>query len=284
MAIAYLNGEWQAPEDAKISVFDRGFMFGDGVYEVMPVYWGKVFTLDEHLTRLNRSLREIRLKSPMTDQEWKALFAEAIDKSGEETALLYLQVTRGVATHRAHEYPSAVTPTVLVTVTAAPGLARQSITPYSMVIKQDFRWGRGDIKVTSLIASGLLKNEALDEGYDDAILVRDGLVTESTASNVFMVKDGIILTPPKSSFLLHGITRDHVINLIQANDIAFEERDFTESELAEADEIWITSTGHEIWPVGELNGEAVGNGEAGLVWQTMDSLFQASKKEQLQPG
>ena len=281
MAIAYLNGEWQAPEEAKISVFDRGFMFGDGVYEVMPVYWGKVFTLDEHLKRLNRSLGEIRLKSPLTDQEWKALFSEAIDKSGEKTAVLYLQVTRGVAAQRALEYPVDVSPTVLVTVTAAPGLERRMITPYAMVTKQDFRWGRGDIKVVSLIASGLLKNEALDEGYDDAILIRDGLVTESTASNVFIVKDGIVLTPPKSSFLLHGITRDHVIGLIQANDIAFEERDIGEAELAGADEIWITSTGHEIWPVGELNGKTVGNGEAGLVWQAVDSLFQASKKEQL---
>jgi D-alanine transaminase len=281
MAIAYLNGEWQAPEEAKISVFDRGFMFGDGVYEVMPVYWGKVFTLDEHLKRLSRSLGEIRLKAPLTDLEWKALFSEAIEKSGEKTALLYLQVTRGVAAERAHEYPVDVQPTVLVTVTAAPGLERLVTTPYKMVTKQDFRWGRGDIKVVSLIASGLLKNEALDEGYDDAILIRDGLVTESTASNVFMVRDGTVVTPPKSSFLLHGITRDHVIGLIQANDLAFEERDIAESELAAADEIWITSTGHEIWPVGELNGETVGNGEAGLVWQSVDSLFQASKKEQL---
>lgn len=281
MAIAYLNGEWQAPEDAKISVFDRGFMFGDGVYEVMPVYWGKVFTLEEHLIRLNRSLGEIRLKSPLSDEEWKALFAQAIERSGEKTALLYLQVTRGVATQRTHEYPVNVAPTVLVTVTAAPGLDRQSITPYSMVTKQDFRWGRGDIKVISLVASGLLKNEALDEGYDDAILIRDGLVTESTASNVFLVKDGVVVTPSKSSFLLHGITRDHVINLIQASNISFEERDIREAELAEADEIWITSTGHEIWPVGKLNGKTVGNGEAGLVWQAIDSLFQSSKKEQL---
>lgn len=281
MAIAYLNGEWQAPEDAKISVFDRGFMFGDGIYEVMPVYWGQVFTLDEHLKRLHRSLQAIRLASPFSDDQWKNLFAEAIAKSGDETAFLYLQVTRGVATMRTHEYPVDVTPTVLVTVTAAPGLERKSVVPYKMVIKPDFRWARGDIKVVSLIANGLLKNEAIDEGFDDAILVRDGLVTEATASNVFMVKDGVIITPPKSNYLLHGITRDHVIELARSKDLPLEERDITEAELTGADEIWISSTGHEVWPVGELNGQTVGNGEAGVVWQSIDSLYQASKRRLL---
>ncbi len=281
MAIAYLNGEWQAPEDAKVSVFDRGFMFGDGIYEVMPVYGGQVFTLNEHLKRLNRSLREIRLASPFSDDQWKDLFAEAIEKSGEQTAFLYLEVTRGVATLRAHEYPVEVKPTVLVVVTAAPGLERRSVVPYKMVTKTDFRWGRGDIKVISLIANGLLKNEAMDEGFDDAILIRDGRVTEATASNVFMVKDGVIVTPPKSNYLLHGITRDHVIELALSKNLSLEERHIKEGELAEADEIWITSTGHEIWPVGEINGTPVGNGEAGIIWQTIDSLFQESKKTQL---
>ena len=282
MAIAYLNGEWQAPEEAKISVFDRGFMFGDGIYEVMPIYWGKVFTLDEHLVRLNRSLNEIRLDSPFTDTEWRSLFAEAIEKSGEETALLYLQVTRGIASMRSHEYPVDVKPTVLVTITPAPGLERNKVVPYKMVMKEDFRWSRGDIKVVSLVANGLLKNEALAEGYDDVILLRDGLVTESSASNVFIVKDGIIITPPKSSHLLHGITRDHVIQLANANSMKLEEREIGEAELVEADEVWITSTGHEVWPVGELNGKTIGNGEAGVGWQSMDSLYQASKSAQLQ--
>ncbi len=281
MAIAYLNGEWQAPEDAKISVFDRGFMFGDGIYEVMPVYWGKVFTLEEHLLRLNRSLNEIRLVSPFTDEEWRNLFDEAIEKSGEETALLYLQVTRGIVSNRSHEYPADVKPTVLITVTAAPGLERNEVLPYKMVTKQDFRWSRGDIKVISLVANGLLKNEALAEGYDDVVLLRDGVVTESSASNVFIVKDGVIVTPPKSRYLLHGITREQVIQLAKTNSMELEERDISEAELVDADEIWITSTGHEIWPVGELNGKTVGNGEAGVTWQMMDSLYQASKKARL---
>ncbi|MBQ74937.1 MAG: D-amino acid aminotransferase [Gammaproteobacteria bacterium] len=281
MAIAYLNGKWQAPEEAKISVLDRGFMFGDGVYEVMPVYWQQVFTLDEHLARLRRSLAEIRITPPFSDDEWKDLFAEAIERSGEETAFVYLQVTRGVAATRDHQYPVGVKPTVLVTVTAAPMLERKSVIPYRMVTKVDFRWGKGDIKVISLIANGLLKNEALDEGFDDAILIRDGLVTESTLSNLFIVKDGIIITPPKSKYLLHGITRKHIIELARSANLPLEERNISEEELADADEIWISSTGHEAWPVGELNGNIIGNGEGGVVWQSIDALFQESKKKLL---
>ena len=281
MAIAYLNGKWQAPEEAKISVLDRGFMFGDGVYEVMPVYWQQVFTLDEHLARLRRSLAEIRITPPFSDDEWKDLFAEAIERGGEETAFVYLQVTRGVAATRDHQYPVGVKPTVLVTVTAAPMLERKSVIPYRMVTKVDFRWGKGDIKVISLIANGLLKNEALDEGFDDAILIRDGLVTESTLSNLFIVKDGIIITPPKSKYLLHGITRKHIIELARSANLPLEERNISEEELADADEIWISSTGHEAWPVGELNGNIIGNGEGGVVWQSIDALFQESKKKLL---
>ncbi|MDA0272974.1 MAG: D-amino acid aminotransferase [Proteobacteria bacterium] len=278
MAIAYLNGEWMAPEHAKVSVFDRGFMFGDGIYEVMAVYDGKVFTLDDHLVRLKRSLEAIRLKSPHTDDEWRAIINEAVQRGDETPAYLYLQVTRGVESPRSHVYPGVSKPTVLITVMHAPVLERTEITPYKMLTRNDFRWGRGDIKVISLIANGLLKNEALDAGFDDALLFRDGELTEATASNVFMVKDGTVVTPPKSNFLLHGITRDHVLSLLAAAEMPFEERAITESELLAADEIWITSTGHEVWPVGQVNDAVIGNGSAGVVWQVVDALFQASKK------
>ena len=278
MAIAYLNGEWMAPEDAKVSVFDRGFMFGDGIYEAMAVYDGKVFTLEEHLVRLKRSLDAIRLESPHTDDQWRSIINEALQRSGETPAYLYLQVTRGVESPRSHAYAVPGQPTVLITVMPAPVLERSEIRPYKMVTKQDFRWGRGDIKVISLIANGLLKNEALDEGFDDALLFRDGELTEATASNVFMVSDGTVVTPPKSNFLLHGITRDHVLGLLAESGVPCEERAISEPELLAADEIWITSTGHEVWPVGQVNDCVIGNGSAGVVWQVVDSLFQASKK------
>jgi D-alanine transaminase len=278
VAIAYLNGEWMQPEDARVSVFDRGFMFGDGIYEVMAVYDGEVFTLDQHLTRLQRSLDAIRLDSPHTSEEWRTLILEAVARGEENPAYLYLQVTRGVASPRNHVYPAAASPTVLITVMHAPVLERTDIVPLKVVTKADFRWGRGDIKVVSLIANGLLKNEAIAEGYDDAILIRDGEVTESTAANVFIVSNGVIVTPPKSNFLLHGITRGHVIELAQAAGLVVEERAISESELLGADEVWVTSTGQEVWPVGQVNGQVIGNGSAGVVWQSVDDLFQGSKR------
>ena len=277
MAIAYLNGQWLAPEEAKVSVFDRGFMFGDGIYEVMAVYDGRVFTLDEHIRRLTRSLEAIRITSPCDDETWRSLIHEAVERGDETPAYLYLQVTRGVRAPRDHVYPENAAPTVLITVMAAPALERKAITPYRTVTRTDFRWGRGDIKVTSLIANGLLKNEALAAGYDDAILIRDGHVTEATAANVFIVRDGCVVTPPKSPYLLHGITRDHVVNLAKDAGIPMEERPISEAELLQADEVWITSTGHEVWPVGQVNDQVIGNGSAGVVWQTLDRLFQASK-------
>ena len=278
MGIAYLNGEWMAPEDAKVSVFDRGFMFGDGIYEVMAVYEGKVFTLEHHLVRLKRSLGAIRLESPHTDDQWRSIIHEAVRRGNETPAYLYLQVTRGVELPRSAVYPVFSKPTVLITVMHAPVLERIEIRPYKMVTKQDFRWGRGDIKVISLIANGLLKNEALDEGFDDALLFRDGELTEATASNVFMVKDGTVVTPPKSNFLHHGITRDHVLGLLSVAEVPVEERAITQVELLAADEIWVTSTGGEVWPVGQVNDCVIGDGAAGVVWQLVDSLFQASKK------
>lgn len=279
MAIAWLNGEWMAPEDAKVSVFDRGFMFGDGIYEVMAIYGNGVFTLEDHLVRLARSLEAIRIPNPKSSDQWRALIEEAVQRGNECPAYLYLQVTRGVASPRSHVYPEPLSPTVLITVTSAPILERHEIVPYKVVTKEDFRWGRGDIKVVSLIANGLIKNEAVAEGFDDAIMVRNGEVTEATAANVFIVKDGIVITPPKSKFLLHGITREHVLRLLHEAGMAVEERAIKPAELESADEVWITSTGHEIWPVGQVNQTVVGNGANGIVWQRVDDLFQASKRK-----
>ncbi|MBT4159961.1 MAG: D-amino acid aminotransferase [Gammaproteobacteria bacterium] len=266
-----------APEEAQVSVFDRGFMFGDGIYEVMAVYDGSVFTLDEHLRRLNRSLDAIRLESPHDDETWRQIIEQAVERGAESPAYLYLQVTRGVESPRSHVYPAAVVPTVLITVMASPILERKEIEPLKVITKNDFRWGRGDIKVTSLMANGLLKNEALAEGFDDAVLIRDGEVTEATAANVFIVKDGVIATPPKSPYLLHGITRDHVVSLAKKANMPLDERALTEDELLNADEVWITSTGYEVWPVCQVNDRFIGNGSAGVVWQEIDRLFQSSK-------
>lgn len=278
MAISYLNGSWQPIEEAKVPVLDRGFMFGDGIYEVVPVYGGQPFTLARHLHRLGNSLAEIKLDNPMSDDAWTALIEEAVQRSEETTAFLYIQVTRGVASKRDHVY-QAVEPTVLVMVYPAPILARTAINPYHLITLDDYRWSRGHIKTVSLIAAGMLKNQAIAQGADDAVLVRDGLVTESTASNVLIAKDGVVITPPKSQLMLHGITRDLVVELAQANGIPLQERDVTHAELMAADEVMITSSGHEVWPVSTVNGQTVGNGAPGVVWQRLDDLFQAFKAD-----
>ncbi len=278
-AVACLNGVWQAPNDARVSVLDRGFMFGDGVYEVIPAYQGKPFTLERHLKRLGASLDEIRIRNPMDDAAWTKLIHDAVERCAESPAYVYVQVTRGVAEIRSHEYPANAEPTVLVMAWHAPILSRESIRPYRATVMDDFRWSRGHIKSVSLIAAGMLKNEAIANGYDDAILVRDGLVTESTAANVFIALDGKLVTPPKSNLLLHGITRDLIVELCQDNGVELEEREITVAELEAADEVMISSSGHEIWPVGELDGKPVGNGAAGALWQQVDDLFQAYKAE-----
>lgn len=276
-AVAYLNGEWLAPEDAKVSVLDRGFIFGDGIYEVIPVYRGQAFTLPRHLARLQRSLDEIRIPNPMPDPEWTRVIAEAVSRSGETTAYCYVQVTRGVMPRRDHVYPENAVPTVLVMVYEAPILDRTEIRPLKMVTLEDFRWDRGHIKTISLIAAGMLKNEAIAQGADDAILIKDGVITEATASNIFIAVNGVLVTPPKSTRLLHGITRDVVVEIARAGGLAVEEREITPEELAAADEIMITSSGHETWPVGMLDGRMIGNGEGGVMWQQVDRLFQEYK-------
>lgn len=281
MAIAYLNGAWTAPSDAKISVFDRGFMFGDGVYEVMPVYGGKIFTKIAHLERLARSLREIRLTTRFSEDDWSQLLDQAVEKAGEDNALIYLQVTRGVAPERSHVYLAAE-PTVLITVTPFTPNNEQDIVSLRVCTKEEFRWHRADIKVTSLIANGMIKNEALAEGYQDAIMVRAGFVTEATSSNVFMVVDRDIMTPPKSELLLHGITREEVIRIAQGLDLKVKECEFQASALEGADEVWLSATGMEVQPIGEINGMQVGDGNPGPIWRQMFRAFQDEKQKAIE--
>lgn len=277
MSISYLNGVWQPVEEAKVSVLDRGFLFGDGVYEVIPVYQKKPFTLDLHLKRLDESLKEINLSNPHTTQEWTDLILDGIQKSGEQDAALYLQVTRGADTKRNFVYPEKVEHTVFMMVNAAPILERKVVKPYRFITLEDFRWEKGFIKSISLIAAGMIKNEAIAKGADDAVLIKNGKVTECSAANIFIVLDGVLVTPPKSKFLLHGITRDQMIDVAISGGITVEEREITPEELDKADEMFMTSSTHEAWPIGSLNGKQIGNGEAGVVWQEVDRLFQALK-------
>ena len=274
MSIAYLNGSWQPLDETRVSVLDRGFMFGDGVYEVIPVYQGRPFAEDEHLARLATSLQELHISMPRSEDGWRELFREAIDRSDEEEAILYVQVTRGVARSRSHIYEDSE-PTVLITL--SPRVNSTLDHKFSVVTKEDFRWTRGHIKSISLAANSLAKNEAIAEGYDDAIFVRNGRVTEASSSNVFVVKDGVVVTPTADNCLLHGITRAQVIALAKQHNIPFEERDISQEELLAADEVWVTATSIEVWPVNKVNNQRISDGEAGLMYKKMYNLFQELK-------
>jgi D-alanine transaminase len=275
--IAYLNGEWLLAEEAKVSVLDRGFLFGDGVYEVIPVYNGSLFCLERHVRRLKNSLAEIHLGEHLAEIDWAALLTEAVEKSGDSMAALYVQVTRGVDVARSFVYPENPKPTILIMVNPAPQLASREIKAISLVTLEDFRWDRGHIKTISLIAAGMLKNQAIAQGANDAVLVKDGEVTEATSANIFAVIDGVIVTPPKTTSLLHGITRDVVVELAREHGLPIEERSLLPTELASADEVFISSSTMETWPVGQIDGNPVGNGEPGLIWQKVDDLFQTFK-------
>lgn len=261
-----------------MSIFDRGFLFGDAVYEVMAVYDGRIFRLADHVVRLENSLHALGIKPEMDASGWRSLFEEAVERSDEKDAYLYVQVTRGSGAARSHVYPESLNPTIVMTVTQAPTVDRSNPSPLRVVTKTDYRWQRADIKVTSLVANGMIRNEAIAEGYDDAILVRDGEITEATAANVFIVKDGVVRTPPKSNHLLHGITRDVVIEVATDVGLEVKEEGILVRELLGADEVWISSTGNELRPVIEINGVTIGDGSPGTAFSAVCSRYQDVKR------
>ena len=272
--IVYLNGEFLPVEQATISVMDRGFLFGDGVYEVIPVFANKLLRPDEHLSRLQNSLNRIGLSNPFSDEEWQKLFAELLDKNVGDDRAIYLQLSRGAYSKRDLATSKDCAPTVFAMVlqVVPPDIDVLSA-GISVVTVEDFRWNACDIKSTSLVANVMLKQQAADAGVEDAILIKDGCVTEGTASNVFVIKDGVLITPPTSRHLLPGITRDLVIEIAENNTILVEQREIREAELYDADEIWMTSSTREIAPVIRLNDKAVGAGVAGSAWKRMVDLY-----------
>lgn len=275
----YLNGKFMPIEDAVIPVLDRGFIFGDGVYEVIPVYSRQPFRLAEHLRRLQNSLKSIRLDNPHSGDEWGKLIGRVVELNETDDQSLYLQVTRGVA-KRDHAFPEKAVPTVLITSNPlSPPRDEQMQNGVGAITAADNRWLRCDVKSTALLPNVLLRQLAVDAGCVETLLVRDGFLTEGSASNAFVVKAGVMLTPPKSNLMLPGITYDVVLELAQANDIAHEVRDIKQAELDDAEEIWITSSSKEILPVTTLNGMAVGNGKPGPVFRRMHDLYQEYKAQ-----
>ncbi|MFW2371998.1 MAG: D-amino acid aminotransferase [Gammaproteobacteria bacterium] len=276
--VVYLNGDYLHISQAKVSVLDRGFLFGDGVYEVIPAYGGHMLRLDEHLRRLQNSLDGIRLHNPLPEPQWREIFQHLLDDSTSEDQYVYLHISRGVADTRNHLFPHKVKPTVFVMVSPLLPLAKEKLaTGIAAITLDDIRWHACHIKATALLANTLLKQQADDEGAAEAILIRNGYATEGAASNLFIVKQGILKTPPVSPLLLPGITRDLVLELAQTHGIATEQVNVSEQDLKTADEIWLTSSTREIMPVVQLNGESVANGQAGPIWSKMIDIYQAYK-------
>ncbi len=281
--IVYLNGQYLPVDQATISVMDRGFLFGDGVYEVIPVFGNKLLRLDEHLHRLQNSLNRISLPDPHSNEEWTGIFSCLLKQNEGEDRALYLQISRGayakrdltINTDLSTDYPPTVFAMVLQVTPPDIEIVSAGI---SVITVDDFRWNACDIKSTSLVASVMLKQQAIVAEVDDAILIRNHVVTEGTASNVFIVKNGVLITPPTGHKLLPGITRDLVIEIAKNNTILVVEREVKEAELYNADEIWMTSSTREIAPVISLNGGAVGSGSAGPMWKRIMDLYQQYKR------
>ncbi|MDH5612637.1 MAG: D-amino acid aminotransferase [Gammaproteobacteria bacterium] len=277
--IVYLNGDYLPVEQASVSVLDRGFLFGDGVYEVIPVFGLKPLRVDEHLQRLQSSLSRISLDNPLSNQEWKQVFDQLLERNPGEDRAIYLQITRGVYPVRDLKIQPDKQPTIFMMVLQIGSIDMSQLEQgIETVTINDFRWHACDVKSISLVANVMLREQATQAGVVDAILVRDGYVTEGTASNFFMVKKGVLITPPIGQYLLSGITRDLVIDLAKENGIDCEIRPVAETELESADEIWLTSSTREIAPVVRLNGKDVADAEAGPLWKKMINIYQQYKQ------
>lgn len=278
MDLVYLNGDYLPLNEARIPVMDRGFLFGDAVYEVIPAYCGRLFRLDEHLERLESSLQAIGMENPLTNSEWQKILQKLIDQQPEIDQSVYLQVTRGIYEKRDHCFPKQIKATVLA-MCSPFGHPGSSINKAGIaaITLDDIRWSLCNIKTTALLANVLLRQQAAESNAAEAILIRNNNATEGAASNLFIVTDGLITTPPKSKKLLPGITRDVVLELAEQNNLNYCENDIALQQLESADEIWLTSSTREIMPVTQLNEHTLGNGEPGPIWCKMYSLYQEFK-------
>lgn len=282
--IAYLNGQFQPLDEIRISPLDRGFLFADGIYEMIPVYNGRSFQLAGHLQRLNGCLTAIRLDTGMDPDQWEALINQLIAHNGGGDLAVYVQVTRGAPANRDHGFPASIQPTVFAMATPlkpmAEAVSREGV---AAIVREDIRWGACHLKTIALLANILARQEALDQGAAETILVREGYLTEGAASNLFLVRDQVILTPPKDHRILPGITRDLVLELAAANGVSYREQDLPASALETADEVWFTSSTKEILPVTRIDGRPVGQGIPGPLWQYLMELYQARKREVCPP-
>ena len=286
--LCYLNGEYSPLHLAKVSVLDRGFIFGDGLYEVVPAYGGRLFRFDEHMARLNRSLSKLRIANPHTREEWlercRKLVAALIDKTGVPDQIVYIQITRGVAL-RDHVMPADVQPTVFMMCSAMkPATPEQRHQGVSCVTARDFRWERGDIKSISLLGNVLARQISADHGAVETIMFRDNHLTEAAASNVWIVHEGALLGPPKSEHVLEGIRYELIRELCEEVGVAYNLRPIPEADVFSADEVLLSSATKELLPVTTLDSQPVGHGalrgKPGPVYARLYEAYQRAKLTQ----
>jgi D-alanine transaminase len=274
LPICYLNGNYLALSEARVSPLDRAFLFGDAVYEVLPIYASRPFRLREHLDRLNRSLVGIRMPEPLSHGDWAELCQELIARNSARDAYLYLQVTRGAEFGRNHAWPDNLKPTIFAYVTAlepvSPSALEQGV---SAVTAPDTRWARRDIKSTALLANILLKKLSADAGAFETIMLENGELTEGSSTTVHVVKRGVILTPPNGYHILPGTTRDVVTELAARLSLRSESSRVTEAGLRNADEIWLAFATRGVLPVTTLDGAPVGSGKPGPVFKRISAVF-----------
>ena len=282
--LCYLNGEFMPLNQAKVSVLDRGFIFGDGVYEVVPVYGRKLFRFEEHLDRLDRSLGKVRIENPHERNQWLALARKLIAAQAAEDLLVYLQITRGVA-WRDHVMPTDIEPTVFMMATPMkPPTAEQRHHGVACVTARDFRWERADIKSVSLLGNVLARQMSADHGAVETVMFRDGFLTEASASNVWVVHEGALLGPPKSEHVLEGIRYELLRELCEEEGIAYNLRPIPETEVLAADELMLSSATKEVLAVTTLDGDPVGHGalrgKPGPVYARLFEAYQRAKTTQ----
>jgi len=275
--IVYVNGDWLPEAEAKVSVFDRGFLMADGVYEVTSVLGGKLMDFDGHYARLVRSLTELEMESPLSRDEFLAIHREIVDRNGIDEGLVYLQVTRGNPGDRDFAFPDPATtaPTLVLFTQSKPGLADSPAarTGIKVISIPDIRWGRRDIKTVQLLYPSMGKMMAKKAGADDAWMVEDGVVTEGTSNNAYIVKGNRIITRDLSTDILHGITRAAVLRFAREAQMEVEERPFTLDEAKAADEAFVTSASTFVMPVVAIDGQAVGAGTPGPVATRLREIY-----------
>lgn len=277
---AYLNGQFLPIGEAKISPLDRGFLFGDGAYEVIPVYSRRPFRIDEHLRRLQITLDGIRLPNPYPLEHWRVLVERIIAENDFADQSVYIQVTRGADSKRDQAFPAGVPPsTFIFTAPLVTPSAAQREAGIAVISALDNRWLRCDLKTVALLANVLLRQQAIDAGCVETIMLRDGYLTEGAASNIFVVKDGLLLAPPRDHRMLAGITYDVVLELAARHGMPHEVREISDAELRTADELWMTSSTKEVLPITTLDGQPVGSGKPGPAGKQMYAWYCAFRDD-----